>query len=53
MNLDKTFCASPQCKNECGRQYTKEVEEAAERLRPNYGVSLMYFCGEEAEKEND
>lgn len=46
MNLDKTFCASPNCENECGVKYTNEVAKAAERLKPNYGVSLSYFCDE-------
>jgi len=49
MNLDKTFCASPNCKNECGVRYTDEVAELAERMRPNYGVSLSYFCDENGE----
>jgi len=52
MNLDKTFCASPQCKNECGRKFTEEVKQAAEKISIHKPISLMYFCGE-PEKEND
>ena len=36
--LDKTFCASPRCNNDCGRRMTD-----AERERLTYG----YFCGEQ------
>lgn len=45
MNLDRTFCASPQCKGECGREYTKAHEAAAERCGKKY-LSFAYFCGE-------
>lgn len=40
---DKTFCASPECKNECKTKFTREVEEAAKRV--NLPVSIGYFCG--------
>lgn len=40
--LDKTFCASPNCKNECGRQLTSELE--AKNIINNW-VSYSYFCG--------
>lgn len=47
---DRTYCASPQCKNECGRKMTKKEEEELERMREkdwtNVGVSQGYFCGE-------
>lgn len=47
---DKTFCASPQCKNECGRKMTKKEEEQLERMREkdwtSVGVMQAYFCGE-------
>ena len=46
MNLDKTFCISPQCKNDCGVKYTQEIGKLADRLKPHYGVALAYFCGE-------
>lgn len=39
---DKTFCASPNCKNECGRQIT--VHEKAEAIQFKMPVSYAYFC---------
>lgn len=30
---DTTFCASPNCKNECGREFTSEDEINAKRRR--------------------
>jgi hypothetical protein len=53
MNLDKTFCASPQCKNDCGVKFTDEVKRAADIMRPNYGVSLAYFCGKPEQSIKD
>ena len=44
MNLDKTFCASPNCKNECGRQWTKEHDKAMEQAQKPY-ISVAFFCG--------
>lgn len=46
--LDKTFCASPECKNECGRKMTPEEKEAIDKM-PFYRVSYAYFCGEPKE----
>lgn len=49
---DKTYCASPQCKNECGRKMTKKEEEQLERMKEDdmsVGVSQGYFCGEPEE----
>lgn len=44
MNLDRTFCASPNCKNECGREASIDVLRAADKNgRP---LSWAYFCGE-------
>ncbi len=44
---DKTFCASPNCKNECGRKMTKKELEELKRL-PVWcqDVSLGLFCGD-------
>lgn len=42
---DKTYCASPNCKNECGRKMSPEIASilAADKYgRTSYG----YFCGE-------
>jgi len=42
---DRTYCASPNCKNECGRKMSKEVEELLKK--DEYGrTSYAYFCGE-------
>lgn len=47
--LDKTFCASPGCKNECGRKMSdieeallKKMTWAAPEKYP--WVSYAYFC---------
>lgn len=49
--LDKTFCASPDCKNECGRKMTESEKEylkelAFRGLKSSSLVSQAYFCGE-------
>lgn len=48
--LDKTFCASPNCKNECGRQLTEEQKQDLAMLSDagywSSQVSYSYFCGE-------
>lgn len=41
--LDKTFCASTNCKNDCGRRMTVEEHEHLKYLEE---VSYGYFCGE-------
>jgi len=41
---DKTFCQSPNCKNECGRKMTEEEKKQLER-HP-MPVCYGYFCGE-------
>lgn len=47
MTLDKTFCASPDCKNDCGRKMT-EMEKAVLKTMPDsYRISYSYFCGGE------
>lgn len=52
---DRTYCASPKCKNKCGRKMTKREEEKLERMREenwiSVGVSQGYFCGEPEEDE--
>jgi len=50
MNLDRTFCASPHCKNECGRKMTEE--ERKFMIAKNKYVSWMYCCGE-PDKNNE
>lgn len=55
MFKDKTFCASPNCKNECGRKMTKKEEEELEAMRENcwmnVAVSQAYFCDEPIEED--
>jgi hypothetical protein len=43
--LDKTFCLSPNCKNQCGRKMTIEEHQQLILLK-DQGVSYGYFCGE-------
>ena len=49
---DHTFCASPNCKNLCGRKMTdKEIEERKEFIKNSKDgfdlpISYGYFCGE-------
>lgn len=44
--LDKTFCASPNCKNDCGRRMTSEERSVLNNLNGRY-VSYGYFCGQD------
>ncbi len=39
---DKTFCASPNCKDECGRQLTDEIRQGARASKMM--LSVAYFC---------
>ena len=48
--LDKTFCASPQCKNDCGRRMTDREREQLTYSEAQY-VSYGYFCGEDEKQE--
>ena len=43
--LDKTFCASQNCKNECGRKMSEQERDRLKILDKQY-VSYGYFCGE-------
>jgi hypothetical protein len=43
--LDYTYCASPNCNNECGRKMSKEIETAMDKLKYDR-VAFGYFCGE-------
>ncbi len=48
---DKTYCASPNCKNECGRKISPEIEVLLKSDK--YGrTSYAYFCEEPKIKEN-
>lgn len=41
---DRSFCASPDCKNDCNRKITDSEKEDA--IRCDLPVSYAYFCGE-------
>ena len=43
--LDKTFCASPNCNNDCGRRMTDEEHQRLIYLNEDR-VCYAYFCGE-------
>ena len=43
---DKTYCASPECKNECGRKMSKVVKAALKHVCYGY-INYAYFCCEE------
>lgn len=49
---DTTFCVSENCKNECGRQLTEEVKEAAKEWWGGEGapIAMAHYC---EEREND
>ena len=44
--LDKTFCASPRCNNDCGRRMTDREREQLTYSEAQC-VSYGYFCGED------
>ena len=55
---DKTFCFSPDCINECGRQLTHEDRENANKL--GLPIGGAFFCGnyepqdeQETERNNE
>jgi len=41
---DKTYCASPNCKNKCGRKISPEEKEKLVRSGSWVRVSQAYFC---------
>lgn len=44
--MDTTFCASPDCKGECGRQWTPELAARAKAwMGDNAPVAFGLFCG--------
>lgn len=47
---DKTYCASPNCKNECGRKMNPEVE-AILKADKYSRTSYAYFCGEPEQEQ--
>lgn len=47
--LDRTFCASEKCRNECGRQLTPELIERGKKWwgSDDFPVARSHFCDEE------
>lgn len=45
---DKTFCSSPNCKGECGRQWTPKLQKEAEKWwgDRNPPVAFSNYCKE-------
>lgn len=47
---DRTYCASPNCENKCGRKLTKEQKQELAMLSDagywSAQVSYAYFCGD-------
>lgn len=48
---DRTWCASPKCKNKCGRKFT--VEDLQDAIKwwgnLNFPISRSMFCDSEGE----
>lgn len=42
--LDYTYCANPDCKNECGRQMSDEIKHAISKMG-HVRVATAHFCG--------
>jgi hypothetical protein len=51
MSLDRTFCMSPNCINECGRKMTDEERELGIQL--DIPIAFAYFCGEDSIQMRD
>jgi hypothetical protein len=50
--LDKTFCKSPNCTNQCGRKMTPSEKERLRKLDFPV-VCYAYFCGVPEELNDD
>ena len=51
--LDKTFCASPNCTNECGRKMT-EIEMIKSTAPGQFlPICYGYFCGKEVNIQDE
>lgn len=49
--MDRTYCSSPNCKNECGRQFTEEDKKGYEAWAATFrgnppGIAYSNFCDE-------
>ena len=53
--LDKTFCASPNCKDKCGRKLTdKLIKQAIDWWgKEDFPVAMREFCDENGEPFNE
>lgn len=49
--LDRTFCVSPNCVNECERKLTPEIRAAANKWMKDAPIAVAYFCGPKEDKE--
>lgn len=47
---DKTFCASPNCQNQCGRMLTEELK--AEAIKVGLPIAYARFCDDEDDLED-
>ena len=49
---DTTFCCSKNCKNKCGRKFTKEIQQGAEKWWGGEGAPIAFseFCDENGEE---
>lgn len=45
---DRTWCGSPNCKNDCGRQFTAQDEENAIKWwgGKDFPIAMANYCGE-------
>lgn len=50
---DRTFCNNPNCTNECGRQWTEELQQQAINWwgGEDAPVAFMDFCSKEEEPQ--
>ena len=48
---DRTFCASPNCQNKCGRQLTQEIRDGARKWwgSDDAPIAVGNFCDDEGE----
>ena len=44
--LDYTYCASTDCKNDCGSKMSDSIKEAVDKMK-HCRVAFSYFCGED------
>lgn len=52
MTVDMTFCASPNCKNECGRKMQPHQNDFFDQC-PSKPIYYSYFCGEPIHVKKD